>query len=306
MQSVDIRGLPSVDSENGVMKWNPPDIWPRDPNWKGIIFFDEITSAPKDTQVASYEIILDRKIGDFYKVPNGAYIVAAGNRTEDRAVATTMSSALANRFLHVELQEDAEAWCRWAQTSNIHPSVIGYINYKPNMLFNMKDENLQMGWPSPRSWDKVSRMIDVYANMNDEPMLRKIVYGLVGDRAGVEFMEFYKLNENFDDVLRMMTVKDAPIIIPKELDRKYAMCSAVSYLLWRGKNDKDQENRIEGFFRICNALSSDFATMLMMSALLGIDKTKQCEYSKILYKNSHYKEFSAKHGAALRKRYKIA
>ena len=42
MESVDIRGLPSVDKENGVMKWNAPDFWPRDPKSKGIIFLDEL------------------------------------------------------------------------------------------------------------------------------------------------------------------------------------------------------------------------------------------------------------------------
>ena len=104
MESVDIRGLPSVDKNangDGVMRWNAPDCWPRDPNSKGIIFLDEITSCDKSCQVAAYELILDRKIGDFYKVPDGWYIVSAGNLTTDRAVATSMSSALANRFLHV-------------------------------------------------------------------------------------------------------------------------------------------------------------------------------------------------------------
>jgi hypothetical protein len=33
----------------------------------------------------------------------------------------------------------------------------------------------------------------------------KVVYGLVGNCAGVEFMEFLKINETFDDVLEMMT-----------------------------------------------------------------------------------------------------
>ena len=41
MESVDIRGLPSVeknDNNEGIMRWNAPDCWPRDPKSKGIIF----------------------------------------------------------------------------------------------------------------------------------------------------------------------------------------------------------------------------------------------------------------------------
>ena len=79
IESVDIRGLPSVDKENGTMKWNAPDFWPRDPESKGIIFLDEISACPKDVAVAAYQLILDRKLGDFYEVPKGWYIVAAGN-----------------------------------------------------------------------------------------------------------------------------------------------------------------------------------------------------------------------------------
>ncbi|MBO4630993.1 MAG: AAA family ATPase, partial [Lentisphaeria bacterium] len=94
-EPVDIRGLP-VPTEKGV-EWRVSAEWPRDPNSKGIILFDELTAADRSLQVAAYEFILDRRLGDLYKVPDGWYICAAGNRTEDRAVATTMSSALANR-----------------------------------------------------------------------------------------------------------------------------------------------------------------------------------------------------------------
>ena len=50
---------------------------------KGIILFDEITAADSTLQVAAYEFILDRRLGQLYEVPDGWYIVAAGNRTSD-------------------------------------------------------------------------------------------------------------------------------------------------------------------------------------------------------------------------------
>ena len=101
------RGLP-VPGPDGV-KWLVASGLPRDPNSRGIILFDEITAADRSLQVAAYELILDRRLGELYKVPDGWYICAAANRTEDRAVAATMSSALANRLLQVEIQEDVES-----------------------------------------------------------------------------------------------------------------------------------------------------------------------------------------------------
>ena len=121
MDAVDIRGLPSVNTEEHIMTWNIPDFFPRDPKSKGILFFDEISAADRSLQVSVYQIVLDRCLSDAYKVPDGWYICAAGNRIEDRAVAMSMSSALANRFMHVELTEDAEDWARWAINEGINP-----------------------------------------------------------------------------------------------------------------------------------------------------------------------------------------
>ena len=303
IESVDLKGLPSVNNDTHEMTWNTPDFWPKDPNSKGIILLDELNSCDNSTQVAAYEIILERRLGDSYKLPNGWYVCAAGNLTTDRAVARTMSSALSNRFLHVELQADAEAWCKWAQVNNINPSIIGFIRWRPEMLFRMEGENLERGWPSPRSWARVSRMIDIYGS-GDESLLRKIIFGLIGNRAGIEFMEFYKINSNFNDVLKMMLNPDT-IEIPEKLDRKWAMCSSVSYLLWRGKDEEDQKKRLDGFFEICMKLTSDFASMLMVSAMYGIDKSKGAQYCSTLYKHPKYKAFSEKHGKALRKRMSV-
>ena len=278
-EPVDIRGLP-VPGPDGV-KWLVASEWPRDPGSRGIILFDEITAADRSLQVAAYEF-----------------------RTEDRAVAATMSSALANRFLHVEMQEDAESWIAWARTHDIHPSVTGFIRYRPGCLFHQEGENLERGWPTPRSWERVSRMLAQFGN-GDESLLRKVVYGLVGNRAGVEFMEFHKINETFDDVLEMMTNPEKAIRIPEASDRKYALCAAMTYLLWRGKNEEEEARRVDGFYRICMELSSDFASMAMMDAMAGNKRGAGSVFAEKLFRHPRYKEWAERHGKSLRKRYAI-
>ena len=95
-EPVDIRGLPVPRDDKQGIDWIVSSEWPRvgvegTPE-KGIILFDEITAADSTLQVAAYEFILDRRLGQLYQVPDGWYIVAAGNRTGDAAVARTMSS----------------------------------------------------------------------------------------------------------------------------------------------------------------------------------------------------------------------
>ena len=302
LERVDIAGLPSIN--NGTTKWNVPSFLPQDPDSKGILLLDELTAAPADVQVAAYQLILDRCISNSdYKLPDGWFIVAAGNRLQDRAVAKTMSSALANRLAHFEVEANVEDWREWAVPNDIHPSVVGYVGYRPQNLFKMDDQNLEQGWPSPRSWERVSHVIPLYRN--NENVLRKVVFGLVGDAVGTEFMSFYKINEQFDDVLEMMTNPKKPIVIPEKADRRYALASAVSYLLWNGKNEADTEARVDGMYRIINDMPADFATMIVKSAILGnskIDRTKACGY---IIKAKAYKDFAKKFGKTFTKQYKL-
>jgi hypothetical protein len=302
MEPCDIKGLPVPDNENKVMQWYINGTWPRDPNSKGIVFLDEIKSCDRSIQVASYELILDRKLGDTYKIPDGWVVIAAGNNAGDRAVATTMSSALANRFMHLELNVNTEDWTLWAQHNGIHPSIIGFINYRNEYLFHMEGENLERGWPSPRSWERVSHILDLYKDNIKSPIVRKLIYGLVGNSVGVEFMEFLNINSQFDNILEIMRDPKKKIVIPEREDAKYAMVSSMVYLLWKGEDEDDQNERIDGFYRICMELPPDFTYMAMMAAIAGDNKSMKEKYVKAIFYHPMNKKWSEKFGKSLKKR----
>jgi len=295
MERVDFAGLPSV--KDGMTEWNVPSFWPRDMKSKGIILLDEITSAPSDCQVAAYSVVLDRRIPNSnYTLPNGWLIVAAGNRTCDRAVVKTMSSALANRFVHFEVEANAEDWIKWAVTNEINPSVVGFINFRPNLLFKMEGQNLEQGWPSPRSWERVSNCIRMF-NGNAE-LLRKVVYGLIGNGAGLEFMEFFKMSAEFDSILEIMMNDQAEFVLPEKADKKYAMVSAVIYHLWNGTSEEDTEKRVNGFYKILMKLPNDFGALMIKAAMLGNKKVKPMEAMKRIMTNKNYAEAAKKFTSA--------
>lgn len=302
-EPVDLRGLPVPNHEDKSVQWYVTSDLPRDPNSKGILMFDELTAADKSLQVASYELILDRRLGNLYKLPDGWFIVAAGNRTKDKAVATAMSSALANRLSHFEVEANSEDWLRWAIQHSIQPSVTGFIKYRPACLFKMDGQNLECGWPSPRSWERVSNILPLYKD--NEEVLRKVVYSLIGNNVGVEFMEFHRINKKFDDVLEIMLDPDAEINIPDRADERYAMCSAVAYLLWNGKDEADEAARIEGMYRIVMKLPADFATLLVKNAMLGNKKITRVQACMKIIKSPSYKNFAEKYGQDFTKQYKL-
>ena len=291
MERVDFAGLPSVN--NGVTEWNVPSFWPRDPKSKGIILLDEITSAPSDCQVAAYSIVLDRRIPNSnYVLPNGWLIVAAGNRSCDRAVVKTMSSALANRFIHFELEANAEDWVKWAILNEINPSVVGFINFRPELLFKMDGQNLEQGWPSPRSWERVSNCIRMFNGNTD--IMRKVIYGLIGNGVGLEFMEFFKMSSEFDSILEVMTNDKVDFELPEKADKRYAVASAVIYHMWNGEDEKDQEKRVNGFFKVLMKMPNDFGAMMIRSAMLGNKKVKPLDAMKAIMTNKNYTEAAKK------------
>ena len=103
MEPTDLRGIPFRDGDHVV--WSIPALLPNAERHssRGILFLDEITSAPPSVTAAAYQLILDRRLGE-YRVPGGWAIFAAGNRHGDRGVTYAMPAPLANRFTHYDLE----------------------------------------------------------------------------------------------------------------------------------------------------------------------------------------------------------
>jgi hypothetical protein len=278
-EPVDMRGLPVPDEKENAVKWLVSGEWPRDPDSRGIIMFDELTAADKTLQVAAYEFILDRRLGDLYTVPPGWYIVAAGNRVEDRAVSVAFSSALANRFLHTEVEADARSFLDWAKENNLHPAVIEFIKTYPQHLFSQKGEDLQRGWPSPRSWERVSTMLKIAEKSNRKSSLRYSIPGLVGPGAAAEFLAFYKtvfyLNGTLD--ISAALENGQPIPVPQKPDEIYACCGAVAYYLETKKGSRKFQTVAENFLKFVNSLPNDFAAMIMNDVETRLGDQKRWE-----------------------------
>ncbi len=291
-EPVDIRGLPVVRGDQ--VDWLLSGEWPRDPDSRGIILFDELTAADRSLQVAAYEIILDRCLGDLYQMPRGWLVLAAGNRSGDRAVANTMSSALANRFCHLELTADFNSWVNWARNQQIDESLIAFLRYQPHCLFDMAND-VERGWPSPRSWERVSFYLKQRVNLGDT-LLQKIICGLVGASAAYQFSAFLKSREKMPDV-NLMLNGEIPIQIPERPDMLFAFCSALSHQLW-SRNGMLGE-RIGRFLDIGMAMTTDFATLALVDSLQHSRESEKKHRTNCILSHPKFTEWCNKHGQDL-------
>lgn len=199
-------------------KWLEPSMLPT--TGRGFIFLDELTSAPPLQQASAYQLTLDRRIGE-WECPDGYYIMAAGNNLTDRAVVYPMSTALRNRFTHINFEYNLDDWLRWASNAGINTYIQAFLTWRgAELLFNFKPESTDKAFATPRSWEFASRVL---AHFNPT-IQRELLDGTLGAGAAAEFLAFLELQGQIPNIQKIFAGDN---IVPKDLGLKYALTSAL-------------------------------------------------------------------------------
>jgi hypothetical protein len=255
LEPSDLRGLPSIEKDR--TKWLIPNWLPKNPNSKGILFFDEINLSPPSIQAVAYQLILDRRLGD-YKLPDGWLIISAGNRVEDKCNVFEMSNALCNRFIHTELMiPDKDIWTNWALQNNIDNRIISFLQFKPSSLFNFDNKNKEKAFPTPRSWAFCSKLIQ---GRDNKTLINTLVSSAVGEATAIEFSAF--LQNKIDLKELMKNPKEVTKIT--EIDLKYVLLGTIAEYY---RKDKTLLNKS---FELCEYLEPEFS-ILLLRFLKGIN-----------------------------------
>lgn len=231
MEPTDLRGIP-FRTDEGV-EWAVPALLPDTKRHgpEGILFLDEITSAAPTVSAAAYQLILDRRLGE-YKVPDGWAIFAAGNRQGDRGVTYAMPAPLANRFSHFEVEVHLDDWVAWAYANQIDERVIAFLRFRPELLFDFDPAHNPVAFPSPRSWEFAHRALQKFPDSN---LLLESLQACVGPAAGIELNAFIDNLDNLPDIDAI--VKGEEAIVPKETDLQYAVAAALVGRAIRAKDN---------------------------------------------------------------------
>jgi ATPase family associated with various cellular activities (AAA) len=251
LDPVDLRGLPRIDGESAV--WLPPAFLPR--FGEGVLFLDELAQAAPLVQSACLQLTLDRRIGE-YELPDGWSVVAASNRSEDRAGTHRLISPLLNRFVHLDLEVSAEDWQQWAVIAGVAPEVRTFLQYRPGLLSHFDPAANPRAFPTPRSWHFVS---DVLAKTPNE-LLHPVAAGCVGDGPAAEFLGFLRLYREIPD-LDSVLMKPDSAVVPREPAVLYALVGA---LVERCRQAKAP---LPSFVTYALRLPDEFAMLALRDAL---------------------------------------
>jgi len=222
MEPADLTGIPFP--ENGACVYKK-QLWAHALSHNpGMLFLDEMNLANPSVLSASYQILLDKIIGDL-PLHDEVLVVGAGNKQEDKAFTFELPLPILSRVFRYDLDvpsvdsKDGNNWAEWALSHGVDSRVVSYLMRFKAMIFYEKDDlGLLI---TPRGWEFLGKAIK---GKTDWGIIRDIAEGILKGKAG-EFVSFLKLAEKMpkpEDIL------EGKAKFPQELDQQFITCSIIS------------------------------------------------------------------------------
>lgn len=245
----DFAGLPIVGDDPATqgVPMAPPDWAVRlARQGRGLVFFDELSSAPPAVQAALLRVVLERRVGSL-ELPGPVRVVAAANPAGSAADGWHLAAPLANRFVHLQWAHDPQVVARglagtWpvadlprleaargrSALAQARGTVSGFLTARPGLVHHLPADAQARGgaWPSPRTWEMVLRLLTfaLSAEVSAEALATAVV-GAVGDGAGLEFVNYLR-ELDLPDPDRVLADPGA-FALPDRGDRQLAFLVAV-------------------------------------------------------------------------------
>lgn len=268
-EPTDIKGIPYFDTNVGKMVWGQPSELPDEEfasKYENVVLFlDEMNSAAPSVQAAAYQLILNRRVGE-YRLPDNVMIIAAGNREADKGVTYRMPSPLANRFVHLEMAVSFDDWFQWAVNNNIHADVVGYLQFAKQDIYTFDPKAGSRSFATPRSWSFVSELLE---DALDEGTTTDLVAGAIGEGLAVKFMAHRKVASDMPNPTDILEGK-VKELKTKEISAMYSLTVSLCYELKESSdsNDKKFDTKVNNFLRF--AMDNFDTEMVVMGIKLAL------------------------------------
>lgn len=199
------------------------------PDWRGIICLDDALQGDRMMQQTLANLILARNLRG-HALPEGAMIVATGNRMEDKAGVSRTLTHFADRMCWINIAAEPTAWIEdFAIPEGISEKVIGYILMDKSKL-DMFDPNVEK-CPTSRTWEAVSGHLKYLDTLSVSSTKNKFAQAVLGGELGIgeatKFWAFCNLFGQLPDIDDLL--KDpANAKINYSLDIQYALVIAIA------------------------------------------------------------------------------
>lgn len=244
----DFAGLPVIDPATGTVRLAPP-AWARTlkDHERGMVFYDEISTAPPAVQAALLRPVLEGVVGELQMSPE-TRTVAAANPADIAAGGWDLAPPLANRFLHLTWSLPADVIREgfsvgWPKVNLPRPEaadverlvtearilVGSFLGVRPELATVMPEDSEAAGlaFPTPRSWEQAAKLygfaLACGANSN---VVQMLLSGSVGPVATGEFIT-YVANLDLPDPEALLSDPSVLTLPSDRGDKVYAIVASV-------------------------------------------------------------------------------
>lgn len=294
MEPTDLRGIPYYNKDKGVMDWAPPVELPDEELASQypivVLFFDELNTGSPSVQAATYQLILNRRIGK-HRLPDNVVMIAAGNRESDKGVTYRMPTPLSNRFIHLEMKVDFDSWESWAIANDIHQDVVAYVTFAKQDLYDFDSRSASRAFATPRTWTYVSELLK--DEDTDDDTLINLISGTIGEGLALKFMSHRKLAGKLPRASDILDGKVDKLKV-KDISAQYSLAVSMCYEL-KDTYETDKTKFAEQFNNFLAFCMKHFETELVVMAVRLAIGTHHFE-TRYMMDNEVYDEFQDKFG----------
>jgi len=269
---VDLLGTPSNAGE--TTRWKKPDDLAQLEYGRNLLVIEELTDCSPQMQNACCGLIYDGRVGEL-NLSSETYVIASGNRTEDKSGAYRLSTKLANRMRILDFDVSLDDWCDWAIDNlpdDTVAKVVSFLRFKPDLL-SAFDANARVS-PTPRAW---ARAAQIPSTLRSDLYFTNVA-GDVGEGAAAPFTAFCRLFDELPNPDEIM-MHPSKAEVPTKMDVLYALTGALAHRI-----NKDNFDRAIEFV---NRMPPEFNVMCISDAMKLKPEIKQTKaFTQWAVKNS--------------------
>ena len=245
----DVSGIPRIIGERSV--FCPPRILLPESPEPFCLFLDELPACAPDVQKAFYSVLLERRLGE-HALPAGTWVVAAGNRAQDRAVVRALSSALVNRVIILNIRIDVREWLAWAAAHRVRSEILSFIMFMPEALMRPVPPQ-PVPFSTPRAWASLSRALDLTdaAGLESRETRRALAFGRLSPEDAAIFCAMAE--ESIENLLPPKHYIDAPESMPSGDAARWFLLQRVRTLVVRQELNEFSPEQINRFLQLLPA-----------------------------------------------------
>jgi hypothetical protein len=253
----DVSGIPRIVGERSV--FCPPRVLLPETPEPFCLFLDELPACTPDIQKAFYSLLLERRLGE-HRLPEGTWVIAAGNRVEDRALVRSMSAALVNRVFLLNIRVDVKEWLAWAKANGVRGEILAFIAYLPGTLMRAVPRE-PVPFSTPRAWASLSRTLDLAERRGvlTPESRRALAFGTVSAEDAAIFCAMAE--ESLSEIRPIEEYFADPSLLPESDTARWFIINRLRLLVQRGELPAVSPDQVNNFL---GALPQEFRCAVLI------------------------------------------